>query len=75
MKTQLITLSLLFLGLTARHSSPILAGKLTGIKWEDLQSNSESNRKLKTNGKYGSTEDCSHGILAKIDVNAGRDLN
>ena len=25
--------------------------------------------------KYGSTEDCSHGILAKIDINADRTLN
>lgn len=64
MKTQLITLSLLLLGLTAGAQQPYLSREAYRDKVE-AYSQILKQQKTKDDGKYGSTKDCSHGILAK----------
>lgn len=74
MKTQLITLSLLFLGLTARAQQPYLSREAYRDKVE-AYSQILKQQKLKTMASTEARKIAHTGFLPKIDVNADGTLN
>ena len=74
MKTQLITLSLLFLGLTARAQQPYLSREAYRDKVE-AYSQILKQQKLKTMASTEARKIAHTGFLPKIDINADGTLN
>ena len=74
MKTQLITLSLLFLGLTARAQQPYLSREAYRDKVE-AYSQILKQQKLKTMASTEARKIAPTGFLPKIDINADGTLN
>ena len=74
MKTQLITLSLLFLGLTARAQQPYLSREAYRDKVE-AYSQILKQQKLKTMASTEARKSAHTGFLPKIDINADGTLN